>query len=74
MALNTLISAFFIQAYLVLYAFAAPIAQSTETDNAWEFGTTHGLVGLAVLILDIIVFGTLDWSLMRVAREKTNGC
>jgi hypothetical protein len=45
-------------------ALAAPLADKTVTatttagGNAWQYGTGGGIIGLIVLILDIIVFGT----------------
>lgn len=48
-----------VQLCLALQCLAAPIAESTDQDNAWEYGTSHGIIGLAVLILDVIVFGKL---------------
>ncbi len=60
MAPNALFSAFLGQLCLAIHCLAAPIAQSAERDNAWEFGNSHGILGLAILILDIIVFSTSD--------------
>ncbi|SPN96653.1 uncharacterized protein DNG_00174 [Cephalotrichum gorgonifer] len=39
---------------------AAPVTDevlaTTSGDNAWQYGTSGGIIGLIVLILDIIVF------------------
>lgn len=70
MAQSALLTAFLAQVCLAVHCLAAPIAQSAERDNAWEFGTTHGILGLAVLILDIIVFSTSD----PPAGSVVSGC
>lgn len=58
MALDTLLSSVMLQLCLASLGLAAPV--STESlDNTWQYGTGGGLLGLVVLILDIIVFGTL---------------
>lgn len=49
------LSAFF-QLWLASLVAAAPVAASS--DNAWEYGTSGGIIGLIVLVLDIIAFGT----------------
>ena len=46
-----------IHSCLVFQCLAAPIADTADQDNAWRYGTSNGILGLAVLILDIIVFG-----------------
>lgn len=50
------------QLWLAFFAAAAPVAEDIVTasgrDNAWEYGTSGGIIGLIVLILDLIVFGT----------------
>lgn len=57
MAFNTILSSIFLQLCLASLGLAAPV--STESlDNSWQYGTGGGLIGLVVLILDIIVFGT----------------
>ena len=57
MALDTLVSSILLQLCLASLGLAAPV--STESlDNSWQYGTGGGLLGLIVLILDIIVFGT----------------
>ncbi|KAL2024724.1 hypothetical protein VTK56DRAFT_6925 [Thermocarpiscus australiensis] len=44
-----------LQLCLAAVGLAAPV--STESlDNSWQYGTSGGLIGLVVLILDIIVF------------------
>lgn len=51
----------FLQLWLASLVAAAPVADGVITasgDNAWEYGTSGGIIGLIVLILDIIVFGT----------------
>ena len=54
------LSALLSQLWLAFLAAAAPVAEdivsSTSHDNAWEYGTGGGILGLIVLILDIIVF------------------
>ena len=53
------LSAFF-QLWLASLVAAAPVAEgvvATGRDNAWEYGTSGGIIGLIVLILDIIAFG-----------------
>ena len=57
MALDTLVSSILLQLCLASLGLAAPV--STESlDNSWQYGTGGGLLGLIVLILDIIVFGS----------------
>jgi hypothetical protein len=59
MSLNTLLSSILLQLCLASLGLAAPV--STESlDNSWQYGTGGGLVGLVILILDIIVFGTIS--------------
>ena len=56
-ALSTLLA----QLWLVFLAAAAPVADdivsSTSHAHAWEYGTSGGIIGVIVLILDLIVFG-----------------
>jgi hypothetical protein len=52
MALSQLLLQFFLFALTV----AQPIAIETTQENAWKYGTGGGVIGFAVLILDIIVF------------------
>ncbi len=52
------ISQLLLQFFLVALTFAQPIAIETTQENAWKYGTSGGVIGFAVLILDIIVFGT----------------
>lgn len=53
---------FLAQLFLAALALAAPIADgsvsATAGGNAWQYGTGGGILGLIVLILDIIVFGS----------------
>lgn len=57
MAFNVLLSNIILQLCFASFGLAAPV--STEAlDNSWQYGTGGGLIGLVVLILDIIVFGT----------------
>jgi putative effector of murein hydrolase LrgA (UPF0299 family) len=44
-----------LQLFVATLAFAAPVAKTT-TDNPMTYGTSGGIIGLIVLILDIIVF------------------
>jgi len=50
------------QLLFAVLALAAPIADevviNTAGGNAWQYGTGGGILGLIVLILDIIVFGS----------------
>jgi hypothetical protein len=58
MSLNTVLSSILLQLCLASLGLAAPV--STESlDNSWQYGTGGGLIGLVILILDIIVFGTV---------------
>lgn len=63
---SALLSNLIVQLGLAALAFAAPIADETLTaashDNAWQYGTGGGILGLIVLILDIIVFGMYNRS------------
>jgi len=54
---NFLFATFFAQLCLASLALAAPVAE-VQTMDAWQFGTGGGIIGLIVLVLDIIVFGT----------------
>ncbi len=54
MALDTFIM---LQLCLASVGLAAPIS-TDSLDNSWQYGTGGGLLGLVILILDIIVFGT----------------
>ena len=48
----------FLQLLLASLAFAAPVDVDTtggRHGNAWQYGTGGGVVGFAILILDIIV-------------------
>lgn len=53
---------FLLQLFLTALAVAAPVADQTVVTtaggNAWQYGTGGGILGLIVLILDIIVFGS----------------
>jgi len=53
---------FLAQLFFAALALAAPIADETAMakagGNAWQYGTGGGILGLIVLILDIIVFGS----------------
>lgn len=53
---------FLSQLLFAALAFAAPIAdetvKATAGGNAWQYGTGGGILGLIVLILDVIVFGS----------------
>lgn len=53
---------FIAQLLLATLALAAPVAEGTVAatagGNAWQYGTGGGIIGLIVLILDIIVFGS----------------
>jgi hypothetical protein len=55
MAFNTLIS-MLIQASLFALAAASETLTTTNHGNAWKYGSSGGVVGFVVLILDIIVF------------------
>jgi hypothetical protein len=57
MALDTLLSSLMLQLGLASLGLAAPVSP-TSHDNSWQYGTSGGLLGLVILILDIIVFGT----------------
>lgn len=48
-----------IQLCLAAAVYAAPIAEA-NMENAWEYGTSGGIIALIVLILDIIVAGTSE--------------
>lgn len=56
------LSSLLAQLWLALFAGAAPVADdmvsTTSRDNAWEYGTSGGIIGVIVLILDLIVIGT----------------
>ena len=55
-----MIQSLLFQLFLATLAMAAPIADDTVTaagENAWQYGTGGGIVGLIVLVLDIMVFG-----------------
>jgi hypothetical protein len=45
---------------LATFASALPTGDVTTTTagNSWQYGTGGGILGLIVLVLDIIVFGT----------------
>jgi hypothetical protein len=45
------------QLLLATLAMAAPLSTAGHHDNAWQYGTGGGILGLIVLILDIIVIG-----------------
>lgn len=68
-ALSTLLA----QLWLAFLAAAAPVADeiaaSSSRDNAWEYGTSGGIIGIIVLILDLIVFGASSLS----TRKNTSG-
>ena len=53
----------FLQLCLATLAFAAPIAEETfaTTSNSLGYGTGGGIVGLIILVLDILVFGTSNY-------------
>ena len=57
MTFNTVLSSILLQLCLASLGLAAPVA-TESLDNSWQYGTGGGLIGLVVLILDIIVFGT----------------
>ncbi|KAK4095657.1 hypothetical protein N658DRAFT_437871 [Parathielavia hyrcaniae] len=63
MSLNTLISTILLQLCLAPLGLAAPFSAET-LDNTWQYGTGGGLLGLVVLILDVIVFGSPSISRM----------
>lgn len=70
MAFNTILSSIFLQLCLASLGLAAPV--STESlDNSWQYGTGGGLIGLVVLILDIIVFGTFVPSTKSISVSTT---
>ena len=51
------------QLWLAFLAVAAPVGDeiaASSKDNAWEYGTSGGIIGIIVLILDLIVFGTSE--------------
>ncbi|KAL2106017.1 hypothetical protein VUR80DRAFT_7417 [Thermomyces stellatus] len=53
------LSSLLAQLWLALFAAAAPVTDdmvsTTSRDNAWEYGTSGGIIGVIVLILDLIV-------------------
>jgi hypothetical protein len=53
---------FLAQLFLAALALAAPMGDETVVatagGNAWQYGTGCGILGVIVLILDIIVFGS----------------
>ena len=64
--LSTLLAQF----WLAFLAVAAPVGDeiaASSKDNAWEYGTSGGIIGIIVLILDIIVFGTSRPSTLKPA-------
>jgi hypothetical protein len=71
---------FLVQLFLAALALAAPIAEETVAatagGNAWQYGTGGGILGLIVLILDIIVFGSCIFPQAMLAQESAspNGC
>lgn len=48
----------FLQFFLAMLAYAAPIADeiSTKATEPWQYGTGGGIVGFIVLVLDILVW------------------
>lgn len=62
---NYIIPSLILQLCLATLGHAAPV-QTGALDNSWQYGTSGGLVGLVVLILDIIVIGTPGPSPSRV--------
>jgi len=55
LSFNTFIS-FLIQASLFSFAAAEESLTTTGHGDAWKYGTSGGIIGFIVLILDIIVF------------------
>ena len=60
MSYNNLFSAIVLQLCLAALGLAAPVSDvsADSMSNSWQYGTGGGLLGLVILILDIIVFGT----------------
>jgi hypothetical protein len=52
-----MISSLFFSLLLVSFAMADELA-ATTVDNTWKYGTSGGVLGFIVLILDIMVFST----------------
>jgi hypothetical protein len=50
-----MISSLFFNLLLVSFAMADEMA-ATTIDNTWKYGTSGGVLGFIVLILDIMVF------------------
>lgn len=65
----------FLQLWLASLVAAAPVAGEVTANgnNAWEYGTSGGIIGLIVLILDIIVFGTPIFPQADPRRSRCRG-
>jgi hypothetical protein len=57
---NVFFSSLLVHLCLAMTAMAAPVADkslsATALDNAWQYGTGGGILGLIVLVLDVLVF------------------
>ncbi len=61
-----------LQLFIATLAFAAPVAKTT--DNPLTYGTSGGILGIIVLILDIIVFSTSKIESHAIGRQETPPC
>lgn len=55
--IQTILFTLLAQLCLAGLGFAAPIEAETK-GTAWQYGTGGGIVGVVILIVDIILFGT----------------
>jgi hypothetical protein len=54
-----MIQSIVLQFLLFALTFAQPIDVNAVQENAWKYGTSGGIIGFIVLILDVLVFGML---------------